>query len=148
VPPKVSKKRSIVDVRSVTNSFRLSRVRSKNTRPELLLGKALWRAGLRYRKHINAQGSPDFALVSQRVAIFVDGDFWHGRNWRTLRPRLKNDFWRLKILRNRKRDRAVGRGLAVDGWTVLRFWESDVRQNVDRCVKVVLSAYARKGGSK
>lgn len=123
----------------------MSAIHSKNTKPELLLGKCLWKYGLRYRKHYNIIGKPDFALVSNKVAIFCDGDFWHGNNWklrgiRSLNMELKtySSFWKSKITNNIKRDKRVNILLSKSGWKVFRFWESDIRINTDRLVMKVL----------
>src|SRR5262245_10843959 len=96
---------------------------SRNTRPELLLRRALWELGARYRLHLdNLPGRPDIVFPSAKVAVFCDGDFWHGRNWQARRRRLAHgsnaDYWIPKILANRARDRRVSRQLSDLGWTV------------------------------
>ncbi len=117
----------------------------RDTRPELLLRRALRGAGLRYRTDVAAlPGRPDLVIPAARLAVFCDGDFWHGRN---LRRRLKKlaaghngPYWIAKIRSNVDRDRRVGRLLRDSGWKVLRFWEADVLTNPERAAKAVLRA--------
>lgn len=111
----------------------MSAVKSKNTKPELILGSAMHKLGLRYRKHYKIEGKPDFVFVSAKIVVFCDGDFWHGNNWKirglsSLSAELKkyNKFWRSKIIRNINRDKFVTKSLRKKGWYVLRFWESKI----------------------
>lgn len=110
----------------------MSKIRGKNTKAELAFRKALsavvYPKGLRYRIHYRKlPGSPDVAFVKLKIAIFIDGDFWHGRNFKQLKPRLPNRFWREKIARNITRDRKNRSLLRKAGWHVLRVWESDLK---------------------
>jgi DNA mismatch endonuclease (patch repair protein) len=110
--------------------------RKEGGRAERLLGRAMWRRGLRYRKHVGAlPGRPDFAFPRARVCVFCDGDFWHGRDWDVLRERLARranaDYWIAKLERNRERDQEQTRVLKELGWTVVRVWETDVLRNWD-----------------
>jgi DNA mismatch endonuclease (patch repair protein) len=94
-----------------------------NTTTELPLARLLWGAGIRgYRKHWPVAGKPDFAWPGRKVAVFVDGCFWHGCRCKYL-PRTNTDFWRKKIETNMRRDRRVAQSLRRDGWTVLRIKE-------------------------
>ena len=91
-------------------SYNMSRIRSKGSKIERVLGKALWAAGIRYRKHYPIEGKPDFALPGLKIAIFCDSSFWHGRNWgpeRKAEFRVNSDFWIKKIERNIQRDKEV-----------------------------------------
>lgn len=114
----------------------MSAVKSKNTSPEKRLGRSLWKLGLRYRKNYKKlKGKPDFVFVSAKVAVFCDGDFWHGNNWRirglrSLKEELSkySNFWRNKILNNIARDKEVNLVLKKNGWRVLRFWESEIKK--------------------
>ena len=104
---------------------------AQDTRPELLLRRAVWKLGLRYRKNVRSlPGVPDLVFSLAKVVVFCDGDFWHGRNWRRLRAALQKrhnpDYWVAKIRRNRLRDRIHVRALAKAGWHILRFWESEI----------------------
>jgi DNA mismatch endonuclease (patch repair protein) len=124
------------------------RNRGCDTRPELLLRRALWRLGARYRLHVAAlPGRPDVVFVSAKLAVFCDGDFWHGRNWAARRRRLSRGsnpaYWIPKILANRARDRHVMRELAALGWSVARVWETDVIRDPD-AVAIMLLRKVRK----
>jgi len=108
--------------------------RKKNTAPEILLRKALSTGGLRFRLHAkDLPGCPDLVFWSQRIAVFCDGDFWHGREWSKRKSRLaagwNADYWVAKIDRNRRRDRVVTSALRRLGWRVIRVWENDVRRD-------------------
>ena len=124
----------------------MSAVKSKDTEPELMLRKALWHTGLRYRKNYKQlPGKPDVVFLRKKVAIFCDGDFWHGHNWairglKSLDEELSgySDFWRTKILKNIERDEKNNRLLMEMGWTVIRFWESEIRSKLDECVQRVV----------
>jgi DNA mismatch endonuclease (patch repair protein) len=103
----------------------------RNTQPELLLRRALWRLGARYRLHFaTLPGRPDLVFPSAKLAVFCDGDFWHGRGWQARRRRLARGanaaYWIPKILANRARDRRVSRQLTALGWRVARVWESEI----------------------
>jgi DNA mismatch endonuclease, patch repair protein len=113
-----------------------------NTKPEILLRAALRKRGLRYRKNKNdLPGAPDIVFENAQLIVFVDGDFWHGKNWRKRKEMLRrghnSDYWINKIERNISRDLGWNRKLRADGWTVLRIWESDIRNNVDAVVNRV-----------
>lgn len=105
----------------------MAAVRSRgNTTTEVPLGKLLWAAGIRgYRKQWPVTGTPDFAWPGRKLAVFVDGCFWHGCNCKYL-PRTNTEFWRNKIEANKRRDRRVTASLRRDGWTVLRIKECEV----------------------
>jgi DNA mismatch endonuclease (patch repair protein) len=129
----------------------MSAVKSKDTSAERVLGKAMWRMGLRYRKHYRIRGKPDFVLVKAKIAVFCDGDFWHGNNWRvrglrSLEEELAghSDFWVRKITRNIERDAEVNKVLRKEGWLVMRFWERQIRRSADRCAMRVLKARKRR----
>ncbi len=119
----------------------MSRIRSRDTRPELLLRRALWHCGLRYRKNVKAlPGKPDIVLARIRIAIFVDGDFWHARGHQDNpgeQVATNREYWQKKLRRNVERDRAADRELAESGWLVLRFWENDIKKSLQVCVDEV-----------
>lgn len=111
----------------------------KNTSPELLLRRALWAAGVRYRLHAaDLPGRPDLVIRHAHVAVFCDGDFWHGKNWPRRRAKLEAgwnaSYWVKKIERNRERDRQAAKALRAQGWHVVRVWESDVRRDPQQAV--------------
>ena len=116
----------------------MQRIRSKNTKPEALLRKALWRAGIRYRKNYRSlPGTPDIAITKSKIAIFVDGDFWHARGHEHTPGEqigTNKDFWARKLSRNIERDREVNDALMEEGWLVLRVWESEIYKDINRCV--------------
>lgn len=106
--------------------------KSKGTKPELVLAKAMWALGLRYRKNSgNIFGKPDFSFKKYKVAVFVDGEFWHGKDWEQRKAEIKGnrEFWIAKIERNIRRDMEVTCRLKAEGWAVLRFWSNDVVKN-------------------
>ena len=126
----------------------MSAIKSKDTRPELSLRKALWHKNYRYRvNYKKLPGKPDIVFTKKKVVVFCDGDFWHGHNW-ALRgiPSLDeelsgySEFWRDKILRNVERDKTNNEKLAEMGWKVIRIWESDIKQDVDSCVFTIENA--------
>lgn len=106
--------------------------KSKGTKPELVLAKAMWALGLRYRKNSGSIfGKPDFSFKKYKVAVFVDGEFWHGKDWEQRKAEIKGnrEFWIAKIERNIRRDMEVTGRLKAEGWTVLRFWSNDIVKN-------------------
>ncbi|MGH8931458.1 MAG: very short patch repair endonuclease [Egibacteraceae bacterium] len=136
----------------------MAAVRNKDSKAELALRRALHARGVRYRLHAkDVIGRPDLVIRKYHLAIFVDGDFWHGNAWR-LRglQRLEDmfptntEFWAAKIRRNMARDAEVNEALANDGWTVVRVWESDVRADLKRTVKNVIDVIevARRRASR
>lgn len=127
--------------------------RSQGTRPEVELGRQLWRLGLRYRKNEKRlPGRPDFAFWSARVAVFCDGDFWHGKDWHERQRKLEGgsnaDYWIAKIGRNRARDREVDAALGSSGWHVVRVWESEIRRfaiDIAEWISALVNAKRIKG---
>lgn len=127
----------------------MSAVKSKNTKPELALRHSLWARGLRYRVNVKSlPGKPDVVFTRARLAVFCDGDFWHGHNWvirglASLDEELERytPFWREKILGNIRRDKENASRLEADGWKVLRIWEADIKADVSKCADAVEEAY-------
>ena len=120
----------------------MQHIHSKNTSIEMALRKALWNKGYRYRKNYSQlPGSPDIVLTKYKIAIFCDGEFFHGKDWEILKPRLEKgkngEFWVSKISRNRERDDEINKKLLLMGWTVFRFWGIEIKKNTDECVKVI-----------
>lgn len=106
--------------------------KSKGTKPERILAKALWHLGLRYRKNNQTIiGKPDFSFKKYKIAVFVDGEFWHGKDWEIRKADIKSNrkFWVAKIERNIQRDAEVTGRLKVEGWTVFRFWGKEIVKN-------------------
>ncbi|MCF6342984.1 MAG: very short patch repair endonuclease, partial [Bacteroidales bacterium] len=118
----------------------MSKIRSKDTKPELLLRKALWAKGHRYRLRVKKLiGSPDIVFRKYKLVVFVDGEFWHGYNWEEKKQKIKSNrkFWIPKIERNMQRDIEVNNLLKEQGWTVLRFWDSSVKKEIQKCVEII-----------
>lgn len=130
---------------SSRTSRTMQAVRSAGTRAELALRSAVHRRGLRYRLHGGAlPGRPDLVFARARLAVFVDGDFWHGRHWAARRRRLQRGenaaYWTAKIESNRRRDRATNLLLRRAGWRVLRFWETDILRDPAAAASIVAKA--------
>jgi len=121
----------------------MARIRSKDTKPELALRQALYAAGIRgWRCHPKTvPGKPDIAFTRRRVAVFVDGRFWHGHP-DFFTPGKSGDYWDAKIARTQERDRIANETLSLEGWTVLRFWDFEVEEDLERVVDSVASALA------
>lgn len=116
---------------------------SKNTAPELKLRKALYALGLRYRLHPKkVLGKPDVVFPKQKVAVFVDGDWWHGRNYDRDSQKY-TDFWKDKIANNMERDIKVSSELSKDGWKVVRLWQKDIEKDVVEQAKLVMTALGK-----
>ena len=115
-------------------------VKSRDSRIEKRLGKALWNYGIKYRKnYMKLPGKPDFVIIKSKIAIFCDSHFWHGYNWdrRKLDHKSNIKFWHKKISRNIERDEEVNEILKKMGWQVIRFWEHEIKENMEKCVKTV-----------
>ncbi len=114
----------------------------RDTGPELSLRRALWRLGLRFRTHAaDLPGRPDIVMRGLKIAVFCDGDFWHGRHWpilkRALRRRANPTYWIAKINSNKQRDKLTRRKLRRLGWHVVSLWESDIQRNPEQAALVV-----------
>jgi DNA mismatch endonuclease (patch repair protein) len=128
--------------KDVLRSANMSRIRGINTKPELLLRKALWKKGLRYRLHSRIEGiRPDIVFKTKRLAVFVDGCFWHGCPLHYVRPRSKPEFWADKLRANTARDQVQTLRLIEDGWMVLRFWEHEIKSGLEQVAALVLNVY-------
>jgi len=128
------KKPSRDNLTPAQRSYAMSRVRSRDTAPELAVRRELFRRGYRFRTHRkDLPGCPDIVFVRAHVAVFVDGEFWHGRRFATWSETL-SDYWREKIERNIRRDRRSRRQLRSMGWTIVRVWDRDVMRSVSCAV--------------
>jgi len=119
----------------------MSKIRGKNTKPELAFRKALYAAGYRYRiDYKKLIGKPDILLKKHKTAVFIDGEYWHGHNWSARKPKVKTnrEFWIAKIERNMQRDREVNAELQRLGYTVFRFWETEIIKELDTCLQKVI----------
>lgn len=130
-------------------SKNMQAVKSKGSKIEILLGKALWALNLRYRKNDSSVlGKPDFVFKKHKVAVFCDSEFWHGKNWELRKNDFKSnrEFWIPKIEQNIARDFYVNKELIESGWTVIRFWGNEIKQNPEFCAQKVLNSI--NGGKK
>jgi len=130
----------------------MAAIHSSGSRIERLLGSAMWRHGIRYRKQYRAApGRPDFAIPWARTAVFCDSSFWHGRDWnedRVTAFKTNREFWVGKIGRNIERDQEVNCLLRDAGWQVLRFWDNEIEADPDACALLVVEALrARRPGA-
>lgn len=119
---------------------RMSKVRLKGGKAETLLAKALWHRGYRYRKNFKQlPGSPDIAILRHHIAIFVDGEFWHGKDWDIRKSRLKRnrEYWIEKIEENIARDHRNDQLLLQSGWVPIHFWEKEVIKYMPECVSEI-----------
>ena len=129
-------------------SYCMSRVKSKNTKPEIKLRKALWKAGLRYRLKSSLPGKPDIVFPGARVVIFVDGCFWHNCPIHGSKPATNVKFWESKISSNGARDAKVNKELKNMGWTVFRCWEHEVKDDLEFLVGRIANILKNKQDSK
>jgi DNA mismatch endonuclease (patch repair protein) len=120
----------------------MSHIRSFDTKPEIFFRKALWKWGIRYRKNVRSLfGNPDIAIKKYKMVIFIDGDFWHGNDWKKKHFSSQeallssySDYWRKKIRRNIARDFEVKKYYKKIGWTIFRFWTSETEKNLNKCI--------------
>ena len=132
---------------SEQRSRNMRAIRSTGTKIEVLLGKALWATGLRYRKNCKIIfGKPDIVFRKYKLVVFCDSEFWHGKNWKLEKQKIhtRREFWIPKIEGNIRRDKQVNKVLKKEGWKVLRFWGKDIEKQTDRCVKKVQQAIIRQ----
>ena len=124
----------------IAKNKNMQAVKSSGSQIETMLGKALWQNGFRYRKNDKTVfGKPDFTLKKNKIAIFADSEFWHGKNWDDRKHDHKSnvEFWHKKIERNIERDKEVNER-SPEGWTVIRFWGKDIKKNLEQCVEKVI----------
>lgn len=120
----------------------MSKIKSKNTKPEIKVRKALWALGYRYRKNVKKlPGCPDIVFTKFRLVVFIDGEFWHGHNWEKKKAMLKTnqDFWIPKIERNMQRDSQNDELLSDKGWYVMHFWEMQIKNNFEDCINRIVN---------
>ena len=120
----------------------MSCIHGKDTSIEVVLRKALWTKGYRYRKNYKLlPGRPDIAITKYKIAVFCDSEFFHGKDWETLRNKLRtgknSDYWIKKIERNIERDKEKDLLLQAEGWTVIHFWGEDILKNTEVCIEVI-----------
>jgi len=116
----------------------MSRIRSKNTSLEISFKKLLDKNKLKgYKMYPKMLGNPDFVFPKKKLVIFIDGDFWHGYNWKTLHKVPPRKYWQAKISRTIARDKKYTKQLKKAGWKVLRFWEHEIKRDPEKCVNKI-----------
>lgn len=137
----------------------MAAIKGRDTKPEMELRRLLHARGHRYRVHRKVLAwRPDIVFVTPRVAVFLDGDFWHGNAWKTAHKGVHascddwlatmSPYWQDKLRRNMERDRRTTRALRRDGWSVIRIWESDLKRNPEACVRKVERALDRRAAGQ
>jgi DNA mismatch endonuclease, patch repair protein len=124
----------------------MAKIRSKDTGPEKALRKLLWNAGLRYRKNVSKlPGTPDLVFRKHRIAIFIDGEFWHGYDWKAIKKAIKKnkEYWIPKIEKNIVRDKETDQKLEYLGFKVIHFWQHEIEQNPAMCYLRVINEIER-----
>ena len=124
-------------------SKRMANVSLKGGKAEASLYKALWHEGIRYRKNYRKiPGSPDIAITKYKIAVFVDGEFWHGENWEERKEKLKSnrEYWIEKIEENIARDKKNDKLLQEMGWMPIHFWEKEIKKDLEKCVHKIIDA--------
>ena len=132
---------------SIQRSKIMRAIRSTNTKDEVRLAKALWHLGYRYRKNNRKVfGTPDLTFKKLKIALFVDSEFFHGKDWEAQKNRFKSnqEFWQNKIERNMQRDIEVNNYLMEQGWTVIRFWSTEIKNNLEDCIGKIQTEIALK----
>ena len=120
----------------------MARIRGKDTKPEMKFRKVLWHSGVRFRVNkIGLPGKPDIANKRLKFVVFIDGEFWHGKDWESKKMSIKSNrkFWIPKIERNIQRDQEINFQLSKLGFRVFRFWQGDIEKNCGGCLMKVLS---------
>lgn len=121
-------------------SYCMSRIKGKDTGLEMRVRSELHRRGFRFRKHVKElPGKPDVVFTKAKVAVFIDGDFWHGYRFPAWEHKV-SDFWKQKINKNRERDRRNHRKLKEMGWTVIRLWQHDLERDFQECIERIIAA--------
>jgi DNA mismatch endonuclease (patch repair protein) len=121
-------------------AYNMSKIQGKNTQPEIKLRKLLWSDGVRgYRIHYNLPGKPDIVFTKKKIAIFIDGCFWHKCPICFQEPETRKEFWMGKIQSNIDRDKKVDEQLKNDGWTVIRIWEHVIKKEPEKAIKKIIA---------
>jgi len=118
-------------------SYCMSRIKGKDTGLEMCVRSELHKRGFRFRKHVkDLPGKPDVVFTRAKVAVFIDGDFWHGYQFPTWEYKV-SDFWKIKISKTRERDARNHQQLRKMGWTVIRLWQHDLERNLEECIEQI-----------
>lgn len=125
-------------------------VKNKDSEIEILLRRALWKRGVRYRKNVKSIfGHPDIAFIGKKVVVFCDSEFWHGYDWEHKNAEIKSrrEFWIPKIERNIERDKEVNKYLEEQGWTVIRFWGKEIKKDAEACADLIVRILEEKNNA-
>jgi len=128
-------------------SLLMQKIKSNKTSPEVILQKFLRKYGLKFKiNYRNLPGNPDIVLVNKKIAIFIDGEFWHGYLWAEKKKKLKanRSYWIPKIERNIRRDKETNKKLKKQGWKVLRFWQQQITKDLEKCINKIKKAMKQK----
>jgi DNA mismatch endonuclease (patch repair protein) len=117
----------------------MAKIRSKGSKIEMIMKQSLEDHSIKYVYQPKIYGKPDF-LVKPKIAVFCDSSFWHGRNWHKLKTQLHEGYWQQHINENRKRDAQVNQKLKEQGYTVLRFWDEDIKKKIEECIEKISHA--------
>lgn len=140
IKPRLRFKKELGFTTTQARSDMMRKIKGNNTKPEVLLRQKLWSYGVRYRKNVKKlYGVPDIVINKYRLAIFIDGEFWHGFDWEQKRHRIKSncEFWIDKIEHNMHHDREVNHELSKAGYVVLRFWANQVQKDTEKCASII-----------
>jgi DNA mismatch endonuclease (patch repair protein) len=138
-------------ITAAQRSKNMSAIKGTGTKAEIRLAKALWHLGYHYRKNNKSVfGTPDLTFKKLKIAIFVDSEFFHGKDWETQKDRVKTNtvFWQKKIERNIQRDIEVNNYLESQNWKVLRFWSDEIEKNLEDCVAKIQSEIISRQNQK
>jgi DNA mismatch endonuclease (patch repair protein) len=125
-------------------SYCMSRIKGKDTGLEVRVRSELHKRGLRFRKHVKElPGRPDIVFSRARVAVFIDGDFWHGYRFPAWKDKV-SDFWKKKISENRERDKKNHRKLREMGWMVIRLWQHELKKDFSSCIEKIVASVRKK----
>lgn len=130
----------------LSRSENMSRIKPKDTKPELLLRRKLWSIGFRYRKNdLSVFGKPDIVFKTKKIAVFCDSEFWHGKKYLDGEiPKTNTEFWIRKFEKNIQRDIEVNNYLKSEGWIVMRFWEKQIKKDTGKCVEEIVEVLNEK----
>ncbi len=121
----------------------MKNIKSKNTKPEIIFRKALWKQGIRYRVNVkDVMGKADICIKSKKIAIFIDSEFWHGKMYLEGKiPKSNQEYWIPKLERNIQRDKEVNNYLEKNGWKIFRFWTKDINKKLNFLIDDVVTYY-------
>ncbi len=124
-------------------SWVMSRIKGTNTKIDLKMREMLEENGYKFEMYPKMSGNPDFAHKRRKIAIFCDGDFWHGYRYHDKKKPAKK-FWKDKIETNMRRDQRYSRRLRREGWSVLRFWEHDIEKDPEKCMRRIKRKFSER----